>query len=102
MTPEERFDKIEDVLQRTAEQQAQHEREIDKQNEAIRSLIVVARTCLDSIKDMRESHDADYKKLRESHDADFKKLVEAQAATDEKLNILVNTVDRIIRRESRE
>lgn len=43
----------EDVLQRTAEQQAQHEREIDKQNEAIRSLFVVART-VERIKELRE------------------------------------------------
>jgi phosphoribosyl-dephospho-CoA transferase len=91
MTPEERFVRIEGVLQSTAEQQARHTEQIDKQNEGIRSLIVVARTCLDSIKEMRESHDADYKKLLES-----------QATTDEKLHILIDTVDRIIRRESKE
>ena len=88
MTPEERLTRIEN--------------DIDKLNEAARSLIVVARTCLDSIREMRENHDADHRKMRESHDADYKKLLEAQAATDEKLNILVNTVDRIIRREARE
>jgi hypothetical protein len=96
MTPEERLTRIENMLQTTAEQQTRQQeqlgrvgQEIEKHNDAIRSLIVVARTCLDSIKDMRESHDADYKKL-----------LDAQAATDEKLNILVNTVDRIIRREN--
>ena len=89
MTPEERLNRIEN--------------NIDKQNEAIRSLIVVARTVLDSIKETRENHDADYKKLRE-----------AQAATDEKLNILVEhegvldrtmkslaeTVERILRKDN--
>jgi predicted metal-binding protein len=82
MTPEERLDRIERLLQTTAEH-------IDKHDAAIRSLIVVGRTCLDSIKDMRESHEADYKKL-----------LEAQTATEEKLNILIDTVDRIIRREN--
>jgi hypothetical protein len=91
MTPDGRFVRIEGVLQSTAEQQARHTEQIDKQNEGIRSLIVVARTCLASIKEIRESHDADYKKLLES-----------QATTDEKLHILIDTVDRIIRRESKE
>lgn len=91
MTPEERFARIENVLQSTTEQQARQIEEIDRQNDGIRSLIVVARTCLDSIKEMRERHDADYKKLLES-----------QATTDEKLHILIDTVDRIIRRESKE
>ena len=88
MTPEERLTRIENNLQAMTEQQARRDMEIDKHKEAIRSLIVVGRTCLDSIKEMRESHDADYKKL-----------LEAQAATDEKLNILIDTVDRIIRRD---
>ena len=71
MTPEERFDKIEN---------------------AISGLIVVSRTVLDSIKELREDH------KRVSTDID--KLREAQSATDEKLNILIDTVDRIIRREN--
>ena len=104
VTPEERFAKIESILQATVEKhvllQEQQERqqaqlgafgqEIEKQNDGIRSLIVVARTCLDSIKEMRERHDADYQKLLES-----------QAITDEKLHILIDTVDRVIRRESK-
>jgi len=120
MTPEERLAKIESILQRTAEQQAQRNQEfarqqeqftrqqeqfthqqeqfarqqeqisrleqdterrgqeIDKHNEAIRGLIAVGRTCLDSIKELRE----------------------AQSESEEKLNILVSTVDRIIRRDN--
>jgi hypothetical protein len=61
--------------------------QIEKQNEGIRNLIIVARTCLDSIKE-----------LRELHQEDFKKLTEAQAASEEKLNILIHTVDRIVGR----
>ena len=72
MTPEERHAKI--------------EAEIEKHNTAIQGLIVVGRTCLDSIRAMGERHEKDYEELRN-----------AQAATDEKLNILIETVDRIIR-----
>ena len=89
VTPEQRFHEIESTLR--AEQQARNTQEIDRHNEAIRSLIVVTRTCLDSIKEMRQSHDAAYRKLLDS-----------QATTDEKLHILIETVDRIIRRESKE
>jgi hypothetical protein len=68
--------------------------QIEKQNEGIRSLIIVARTCLDSIKELRELHQADYKK----HGKAFKKLTEAQVASEEELNILIHTVDRIVGR----
>ena len=124
MTPEERFDQIEAILKRTAEQQARlqeqqarlHEQqarhqeqleqqqeqavkrgqEIDKHNDAIRSLIVVARTCLDSFQEIRDVQ----RKDREDWVTQMKELRAAQAETGEKLNILVNTVDRIIRREN--
>ena len=85
MTPEERFDRIESILEKQNQQS-------DKQNAGIRDLIVVARTSLDSIHGLRESH--------EHMLAEIDKLREAQAATDEKLNILIDTVDRIIRRRN--
>jgi hypothetical protein len=76
MTPEERFSRIDNVLQSTAEQQARQQEqlgrfalEIEKQNDGIRSLIVVAQTSLDSIKELREDHrqvTADIDKLREA------------------------------------
>ena len=84
MTPEERLSKI--------------EQDIDKQNEGIRGLIVVGRTCLDSIQEMRVVHQEDHRRAM----AKIDKLFEAQAATDEKLNILITTVDRIIRRENKD
>ena len=80
MTPEERLDRI--------------ERTIEKQNEGIQGLIVVARTSLDSIQELREDHKQVMAEIRE--------LREAQKATDEKLNILIDTVDRIIRRNGKE
>src|SRR5437867_8416739 len=111
MTLEERFTNIERVLQRTAEQlsqlqveqaehfqqqsklQAQQAEQIrnlivdgDKQNEAIRSLIVVSRTVLTSIQEMRAAQDKMIEEARE-----------LSKHTDEKLNILIDTVDRIIR-----
>jgi hypothetical protein len=89
MTPEERFDKIENLFHTVG-------RDIDKQNEAIRSLIVVARTCLDSFHEIRELQRKDH----EEWAAKMGELRAAQAETGEKLNILVNTVGRIIRREN--
>ena len=71
-------------------------RENDKNIDAIRSLIAVGRTCLDSIRETRQSHENDYKELRDS----IRQLREAQAETGEKLNILIDTVDRIIRRRN--
>jgi len=79
MTPEQRLDRI--------------EQQIDKQNAGIQGLIVVARTCLDSIHEMRDRHEKDHQHML----AEMEKLREAQASTDEKLNILIDTVDRIIR-----
>lgn len=111
MTSEERFLEIEKLLRQAAEQVVIHQqqlnennrafetrfdrlekeseergRQIDKVNDASRSLIVVARTVLDSIREDRVRHERDYEEMR------------AQSkATEEKLNILVDTVDRIIR-----
>ena len=79
MTPEERLDRI--------------EKDIEKQNEGIRGLIVLARTSPDSIQEMRQRHDRDHSQFM----ADMEKLREAQAATDDKLNILIDAVDRMIR-----
>jgi hypothetical protein len=68
MTPEERFDRI--------------EQQIEKNTNGIRDLIVVSRTILMTTEKVTEQ---------------IKELREAQAATDERLNILIDTVDRIIR-----
>ena len=93
MTPEERLTKIEKTLQSLTDAQVEHTAQIEKQNAGIRDLIVVGRTCLDSIQTMRQAHEKDY----EEWTAKMNDLREAQAATDEKLNILIDTVDRIIR-----
>jgi uncharacterized coiled-coil DUF342 family protein len=92
VTAEERLNKIENVLQGTVELQAKQRHDIEQQNEGIRSLIAVARTCLDSFQEVRGS----FQEVRES----IKDLRDAQTATEEKLNILISTVDRIIRQRN--
>jgi hypothetical protein len=86
MTPEERIEKIEGLIEKQA-------LEVDKQNAGIRDLIVVSRTLLTSFQEFRDVQRKDH----EEWTAQMKELRDAQAATDEKLNILINTVDRIIR-----
>jgi hypothetical protein len=98
MTPEERLTRIEIVIEKQNVQ-------IEKNTAGIRDLIVVARTCLDSIQELRDVQREDHQLLLENHQrvmAEIDKLREAQAATDEKLNILIDTVDRIIRRNGKE
>jgi predicted metal-binding protein len=84
MTPEERLSKI--------------VASADKQNEAIRGLIAVGRTCLDSIQELREVQREDHKQLV----GEIREMREAQSTTDEKLNILIDTVDRIIGRGNKQ
>ena len=93
MTPEERFRKIENLLSTIAEMQARqaetldrHDGEIDNHNAAIRDLIVVSRTVLESTKQLTARIDA---------------LSKNQQTTDEKLHILIDTVDRVIRNQGK-
>ena len=92
MTPEERLTKVETLLYDVAQQQAHQMQEVEKQNEGIRGLIVVSRTLLDSMQEMRQDHDQFMTGMQQ--------LREMQMATEEKLNILIDTVDRIIRRRN--
>jgi hypothetical protein len=96
MTPEERFTKIENLLAMQAENQSRRDAEIDrhnaaidKHNAAIRDLIAISRTLIDSHKLTA----SEISQLRES----IAELRDRQEATDEKLHILIETVDRIIR-----
>ena len=91
MTPEERFTRIENLLGATAEHLAKHaealdrhDTQIEKQNAGIRDLIVVSRALLE---------------FQKQTTTEINKLREAQQATDEKLHILIATVDRIIRNQ---
>ena len=81
VTPEERHAKIED--------------EIDKQNEAIRGLIAVGRTCLTSIQELTAAQRAG----GERHDREIAEIRELHKDIDYKLNALIAEVDRIIRKD---
>jgi len=98
MTPEERLNRIEQALDRhisfVGQSLEQQNQQIAKNTDGIRDLIVVSRTVLTSIEGMRQVHEKDYEEMRKGHE-ELRKL---HVATEEKLNILVNTVDRIIRR----
>ena len=104
MTPQERLDKIEGLLERQS-------LDIDKQNAGIRDLIIVSRAVLTSIQQVGERFQEIGNRFQEMDDrhakdhqrfmADMDKLSELHADTEEKLNILINTVDRIIRDRNR-
>src|SRR5262245_46582305 len=98
---EERFDRIEKTLQSLTDAQMQQAAQIEKQNAGIRDLIVVGRISLDSIKEMSETHQKHYEEWTAEWTAKMKELRDAQAATDEKLNILIDTVDCVIRNLNR-
>ena len=118
MTTDERFAKIESVIESLLERHIQHAADIEKQNAAIRDLtasvekqnsgirdlIVVGRTVLDA--QMRT--DGQIQQLLQAQqqtDHSLKAFIdesrEARKYTDAKLNVLIDTVDRIIRRDGR-
>jgi hypothetical protein len=88
MTPEERFSNV-----------------------GIRDLVVVSRTILTDVEKLATSHESGLQAFLASQKEVTRQILEiteqtkelrqaqaeAQAATDEKLNILIDTVDRIIR-----
>jgi hypothetical protein len=96
MTPEERILRMENLMQSVIESQVQlqaqqeavtqaqvrNEAEIEKHTAAIRDLVLVSRTLIES---------------QQKTDAQIDRLMEAQQITDEKLHALIDTVDRIIR-----
>jgi hypothetical protein len=95
MTPEERLTKIENALQSLTENQARHDA-------AIRDLILVSRTFLESQKEtaaqIQELRQEFRQELRQTQQAQ-QALFEQQRSTEEKLHALIDTVDRIIRNQ---
>ena len=83
MTPEERLTKIETL--------------IEKQSEGIQGLIVVNRTMLSSMQELRAVQSDMMEEVRELYKHMMEEVRELHKHTDEKLNILIDTVDRIIR-----
>jgi hypothetical protein len=116
MTSEEWFRKMENLLAAMMEHHAKQQDEIDKHTQqikehsaesdkntaAIKDLIVVSRTLLNSIQETGEARRKDREEWdarKKEWDARMKELSDRQAATDEKLHILIETVDRIIRNQ---
>ena len=104
MTSEERLDKFENLLLQQGEL-------LEKHQFAIRDLILVSRTTLTALEEIRGSmHDltGSVQELTgtvqeltgtvQQLTGSVQELREAQGATDEKLNILIETIERIIRR----
>jgi methyl-accepting chemotaxis protein len=90
MSSEERLDRCERLLVQQGEL-------IEKHESAIRDLIVVGRTTLTAVERIGGSVQelaGSVQKLTGS----VEELREAQRATDEKLNALIDTIERIIRR----
>ena len=92
MTPEERFERIEKIIE--------EQRTIDKHNEAIKDLIRIGRIITDAQQvtnaQINEMHRG-ITRLTE----DIAELREAQKETDERLNILIDIVDRLIPRNGK-
>ena len=87
MTSEERWTKIENALATVAKHQTHHAEEISELRELHKNL---TRTQGEEIRELRELH--------KSLTIAVPKLGEFQRETDGKLNALIDTVDRIIRR----
>ena len=93
MTPEERFDRI--------------EQQLEKNTSAIRDLIVVSRTVLDSVVELRQIQREDQQRNDRNLTAVIqaigeleqrnRELQDLQRHTDEKLNTLIDSIDRMIR-----
>jgi len=114
MTPEERFTKIENLLLSLTENQVQIHADIQKHDGAIRDLIVVNRSLVDSqqllttqigqitvrINEITNQISEITRQIGQLDDkltTGMEKLQDAQRTTEEKLNMLIETVDRIIR-----
>jgi flagellar biosynthesis chaperone FliJ len=93
---QEQIDKHTEQIDKHTKQIKEQTAEIEKQNAGIRDLVVVSRAVLSSIQEIREVQRKDH----EEWSTQMKELRDTQAATDQKLNILIDTVDRIVRRRN--
>ena len=101
MTPEERFTKIENALNTVAEYRARHATEMEE----LRAIHKVLALSLSKTAEMQQAGAKEFregmKELREEFREGMKELRETQQTTEEKLNALIDTVDRIIRQGGR-
>ena len=83
MTPEERFDRI--------------ERQQETNTNAIRDLIQVSRAAVDNVIRLENVLEDKITRMIDSQEKGFAELHEMNKHTDEKLNALIGTIDRMIR-----
>ena len=91
MTPEERFTKIENFLSAVAEHQAHTAEHQARHDEQIQDLREMQKGMTLAITKVAEAQ----RRTADAHRA----TEEAQKITEQKLNALIDTVDRIIRRQ---
>jgi len=85
-------------MDRETKERLEHiDREMDKLLQATRDLIVVGRTCLDSIKELRANQEQQHAEWLAQFERSHHEWEERDRATQDKLNILIDTVDKIIR-----
>jgi hypothetical protein len=97
MTPEERFTKIENALNAVAEYQARHAGEM----EDLRAIHKVLALALSKTAEMQQASTKEFREGMNQFREGMKELRETQRTTEEKLNALIDTVDRIIRQGGR-
>jgi hypothetical protein len=111
MSPEERFTRIENFLNATAEHQAQHAEQMAaltaglaahevrhaQEMSELRNMQRAIATGAIELQQAQRATEQELKALAESTRTVDKELREAQKITEEKLHILIKTVDRIIR-----
>ena|SRR5438552_12730724 len=111
MTPEERFTKIENALSAVADYQARQAAEMEELRAMHKVLTLAlsktaeiqqasAKEFREEMKEFREEMKEFREGMKEFREG-MKELRETQRATEEKLNALIDTVDRIIRQGGR-
>jgi hypothetical protein len=104
MTPEERFTRIENLLSALTEHQAQHKEQMaaheaihNKEIAELRDMQKAIAAGMIELQQTQRVTEQELRALAESTRTLDKELREAQKTTEEKLHILIDTVDRIIR-----
>src|SRR5438128_2166446 len=103
MTPEERFTKTENFLNSVAEHQARHAEHIARHAEEIAELRQLEKVMMLAIAKLAEEHRSNAKMLTEGRkavDEALRETAEQQRITEQKLNALIEIVDRIIREKN--
>lgn len=96
---------VEKTIEFILEMQSKHEEWLHKHEQAIVRIESGLTQLVDvslSLARTVEQNSAGIKELREAQAAGFKELRDAQASTDYKMNALIDTVDKIVRKNGHE